>query len=182
MIDPTAPNENTAVHQLQLCDSYGRCARLALAMAMQQSPREQIALFLEWGNVCDAPWAYRSAYADMLRRALREVPLRDVRRAEERAWLDSMGPVIRVYRGCEAGRLRGLSWTTDLDVARGFAVSRRTVNKRPTLVSALIPKDHVLALFLDRQEYEVVVDPRRLRQVTPLQRQAMASPPAHAIS
>jgi len=61
--------------------------------------------------------------------------------------------------------VRGLSWTTDLEVARGFAAGKRGVNRHPTLASAVIPKEHVLALFLSRQEQEVIVDPRRLRQL-----------------
>jgi hypothetical protein len=32
-------------------------------------------------------------------------------------------------------------------------------------VSAYIPKEHVFAVFLDREEHEIAVDPRRLRRL-----------------
>lgn len=151
--------------RLAQCNSYERTHELWLSMVITRSPRERISLYLDWANLCDAPWSYRGDFAEMLRDALKQVPLREVLPLEERAWFDSMGPFIRVYRGCESSRLRGLSWTTDLDVARGFAAGKRCVNDHPTLASAVIPKDHVLALFLNRQEHEVAVDPRRLRQL-----------------
>jgi hypothetical protein len=135
-------------------------------MASAGSPREVVKLYLDWGNACDAPWAYRSAFADMLRRALTQVPLRDVLEEPERAWFDGLGPIIKIYRGCEAGRVRGLSWTTEIGVAESFARGKRWSNDRPTLVSALIPREYILALFLSREEREVVVDPRRLKRVS----------------
>ena len=36
----------------------------------------------------------------------------------------------------------------------------------PTLASAVIPKQHIVGIFLDRNESEVAVDPRRLRKLT----------------
>jgi hypothetical protein len=70
-----------------------------------------------------------------------------------------------VYRGCERGRERGLHWTTDRAVAEKFAGGRRCINPHPTLVQALIPKRHILAVFVNREENEIVVDPRRLRKL-----------------
>jgi len=72
---------------------------------------------------------------------------------------------ITVYRGCEAGRERGLSWTFDPSIATKFAHGKRVPNANPTLVTAVIPKQHVFAVILDRSEKEIVLDPRRLRRV-----------------
>jgi hypothetical protein len=69
-----------------------------------------------------------------------------------------------VWRGCERGRERGLSWTTDRKVAAGFARGMRCRNAVPT-VQAEIPKRHLFGVFVERNESEVAVDPRRLRKL-----------------
>jgi hypothetical protein len=152
--------------RLMLCDSYSRTRELCLAMFAEQNPAARVALFLEWGSCCDAPWAYRGYFARILREALKRVALAELLPADQRAFFDSLEPLINIYRGCESGRVRGLSWTTDIQVARGFAKGKRCINRHPTLVTADIPKEHVFAVFVDRKEAEVVVDPRRLRNVT----------------
>jgi hypothetical protein len=73
--------------------------------------------------------------------------------------------LVPVWRGCERGRERGLSWTTDRAVAEGFALGRRCVNKYPTLVRAEIPKQHIFGVFVSRRESEIALDPRRVRKV-----------------
>ena len=151
--------------QLALCDSYSRARELVTAMTLTRSPRERILLFLEWGNVCDAPWAYRNSFAKLLRESLKQVDLSDVLLAPERAWFSALDPLFKVYRGCEKGRELGLSWTTDLDVAKKFAIGMRCRNQNPTLVTAYIPKEHVFAVHLDRGESEVAIDPRRLKRL-----------------
>jgi len=155
--------------RLMHCNSYDRTRELFYAMVRARTPKERVRLFLEWGNVCDDPWACRSYLAGKLRDALRDVRLRDLLPTPERAWFDALGQLVFVYRGCERGRERGLSWTTDLEVATRFARGQRVFNTRPTLVSAYIPKVHVLGVFLNRSESEVVVDPRRLRRLTALE-------------
>lgn len=69
---------------------------------------------------------------------------------------------------------RGLSWTTDLEKARWFSHRfdhllnpRLGIEKsiRPTVWSAEIPPDGILALFYAQGETEVVVNPRRLRKL-----------------
>jgi hypothetical protein len=46
-----------------------------------------------------------------------------------------------------------------------FAKGKRCINLAPTLVSAQIPKRHVLACFVSRDEREIVPDYGRLRGV-----------------
>jgi hypothetical protein len=93
----------------------------------------RLALFLEWWTVCDAPWKWRSLLAKELRYTLRHVRLVDILSNEARAWFDSLPPEIELYRGCERGRERGLSWTADINVALKFAWGRRCTNHVPTL-------------------------------------------------
>jgi hypothetical protein len=146
---------------LSLADSYSRPTELVYAK--QREPRNRLLLFLTWWPSCDAPWHCRSYLAEMLRRALKQVSLSACLRPDELSWFKSLPAEIEIFRGCEHGRGRGLSWTTDIKVALGFARGKRCINHVPTLMTAKIPKQHVFGVFLGRNESEVAVDPRRLR-------------------
>jgi hypothetical protein len=117
----------------------------------------------------------------LLRGACRTVKLADHLGPEESAFYDALPPVVPIWRGCEFGRARGISWTTDWAIAEKFARGVRCINKWPTLASAKIPKQHIFGIFVRRQESEIAVDFRRLRNVvkTPL---PSLQPPAEANS
>jgi hypothetical protein len=152
--------------QLQMLGSYQRTEAMVYVMLRAPTRADAVKVFLEWGNVCDAPWAWRSLIADILRRSCAQFAIADALDSEARHFYDALPRLIPVWRGCEQGRERGLHWTTDRSVAEGFASGRRCVNERPTLAQAHIPKQHVFAVFVDRQEYEIVLDPRRLRKLS----------------
>jgi hypothetical protein len=125
---------------------------------------DRLRIFLEWGNMCDAPWACRSAIAD----ALRGIPracLAELLESDAHGFYDSLPELVPVWRGCERGRERGLHWTADRAIAEGFARGKRCLNKAPTLARAEIPKEHVFAVFVSRAESEIVLDPKRLRKL-----------------
>jgi hypothetical protein len=124
-----------------------------------------LALFLYHWTRCDAPWCWRTYLAEELRSTLQHVALTDVLGADEREWFTALPDDITIYRGCERGRERGLSWTTDINIASGFAKGKRCINRVPTLMTAIIPKRHVFGVFLERKESELAVDPRRLRRL-----------------
>jgi hypothetical protein len=156
---------------LSQCDSYERAERLAWLMVTLPWQR-RLRVFLEWYCVCDAPWGFRNIYARQLRLACAEVNLSDVLldltdflRPEERTFYIGLPALVPIWRGCERGRERGLSWTTERAVAEGFAKGQRCINEQPTLASAVIPKSHIFGVFCGRGEREVVVDPRRLRKL-----------------
>jgi hypothetical protein len=159
------PEAKTADDRLAWCNSCTRTGQLVLEMSAELSARKRVRLFLDWACLSDAPWWNRSWFSSLLREALKEVRLIDLLDEPERAWFESLGDEIAIYRGCEKGRERGMHWTTDINVAKGFAIGVRCRNRHPTLVSAVIPKQHVLALFLGRRETEIVVDYRRLRRL-----------------
>jgi hypothetical protein len=154
-----------AAKQLGLFDSYERT--VAIVFVMQRAPTavDCLRVFLEWGNMCDAPWWQRSHIADMLRNALRGVRLADVLEPDALSFYNGLPEIVPIWRGCERGRERGLHWTGDRAIAEGFAVGKRCENKMPTLVRADIPKQHIFTVFISRQESEIVIDPRRLRGV-----------------
>jgi hypothetical protein len=159
---------SAADQRLMICNSYERPHQLWMEMLRERTARGRIALFLEWWNVCDAPWAYRGVFTKLLREALKEVALRGMLPKDDRDWFDGLPELIPIYRGGDIARERGLSWTTDENVARGFARGKRCINTFPTLLSAVIPKRHVFAVISGRNEHEIVVDYRRLRQLKEL--------------
>ena len=80
---------DTADERLAMCDSYQRTGQLFYEMAWELgSPHKQVALFLEWGNCCDAPFRWRSYLAEVLRDALKHIRLVDVLDAPERTWFE----------------------------------------------------------------------------------------------
>lgn len=147
-------------------NSWERPTALVLVMCRAPTAADCLRVFLEWGDVCDAPWWERSNIAKSLRRALAEVALADFLDPAARSFYDALPEVVPVWRGCEQGRERGLSWTTDRATAEGFAEGKRIVNKTPTLARAEILKRHILAVFVERQECEIVLDPRHLRRLS----------------
>ena len=87
-------------------------------------------------------------------------------------FFEALPPCVTVWRGCEGGRERGISWTTDQAIATQFAWGKRCINKSMAmLVRAEISKQHIFAVFTRRQESELALDYRRLRKLykaTPL--------------
>jgi hypothetical protein len=154
-----------AEERLLLCSSYQRPGVLLLEMIKEPMPANRLKLFLDYWTVCDAPWPHCAGFKRELRAALAQVRLADVLPPAEREWYANLPLVLDVWRGCELGRERGLSWTTDIAVAKAFARGKRCINRVPTLVHARIPKQHIFGVFLDRRESEIALDPRRVRRV-----------------
>jgi hypothetical protein len=153
-----------ALEYLWKFSSYARTEPMAYLMCCAPALR-RMQIFLEIGNMCDAPWPYRSRIAEDLRAALAKVPLVGLLSPAARSFYEALPDLVPIWRGREAGRERGLHWTIRRALAEDFARGKRCWNRNPTLVSAEIPKQHILAVFVSRDEDEIVVDPRRLRNV-----------------
>ena len=85
--------------------------------------------------------------------------------AEERERLQSLDNPVTIYRGVtsyNARNVKALSWTLDENVARWFA-SR--FGEQGRVYQAQIAKDDILAIFTGRNESEVIVDPKQLREI-----------------
>lgn len=65
---------------------------------------------------------------------------------------------VTVWRGQDlaAGR-QGLSWTTNREVALGYAMGRRTRNETPALYSAVVTWTDIAFACVDRRENEIVL-------------------------
>lgn len=79
--------------------------------------------------------------------------------------------IVTVYRGVtsyNAGNVKALSWTLDQEKAEWFA---HRYGEDGTVYEARISKDHIHALFISRNESEVIVDPKYLTDITIVQNQ-----------
>ena len=68
-----------------------------------------------------------------------------------------------VYRGCLPFLKRGMSWSTDPDIARTFASGKMRGRSVGCVFSAEVPPSRILAMIETRTECEVVLDTRGLQ-------------------
>ncbi len=81
---------------------------------------------------------------------------------EERGLFQSLDDVVTVYRGVtsyNAQNVKALSWTLNREVAEWFA---HRFGQNGTVYEAQVKKENIYAVFLGRNEEEVIVDPERL--------------------
>ena len=85
----------------------------------------------------------------------------------ERTQLDALADPVTVYRGVtnyNAKNIRALSWTLDYDTAVWFA---HRFGEDGMVYQAQIKKEHIFALLTGRNESEVVLDPKYLKDIAP---------------
>lgn len=88
---------------------------------------------------------------------------------QERNRLDGLEDTVTVYRGVRSARSDGISamsWTLDKDTAVWFA---NRYGRQGKVYEAKIEKKHIHALFLGRNESEVILDPKYLTDITQVQ-------------
>ena len=120
-------------------------------------------VFLRAWPSCDATWHLRR---DLLRLLRSQSSVRDFFDADGAAFFDGLPDPVIIYRGCSRARVRSISWTTDREVAAGFTRGHRGVRVPDSVVAqAALPKEAVFAVFTDRNESEMLVDPRRLQKL-----------------
>lgn len=81
---------------------------------------------------------------------------------EERKVLQDMPQQVQLFRGCSIEeynkQVYGSSWTTERSVADFFAWRFDKQDSSRCVVSCIIDKAQVLAVFMERNEHEVVAD------------------------
>lgn len=76
---------------------------------------------------------------------------------EEDEFLRSLPDNVVIYRGCQKGlNQKGLSWTLKRDKAKFFA---NRLGKRGIVLQRTISREQIVAVFLGRNEWEVVWKP-----------------------
>jgi hypothetical protein len=79
-------------------------------------------------------------------------------RPPESDFYRSLPDRLKVWRGTDADRAPGLSWTLELHVAQGFARGHRFIfNKKPGILGATINKADIALASNVRDEHEVVL-------------------------
>ena len=89
----------------------------------------------------------------------------DCMEPEARRFYDSLPPMITLFRGGDRQSGKGLSWTLDIETAKGFAQGHRGLfNPNPTIFTARVRKSSIAFCCVDREESECVLfrPPRRL--------------------
>jgi hypothetical protein len=138
-----------------------------LRLVERQPSRVFWPAFIEgWPN-CDATWLCQRELLKLLRAHHAEDPGPGYLPGDCREFFDGLPDPVEVFRGCSRPRIQGASWTTNRAVAEGFARGHRGIRvPDPVIASAVIPKEVIFAAFTDRQESEIVLDPRRLAKLS----------------
>lgn len=78
--------------------------------------------------------------------------------------INHLPDIVTVYRGLQRNsKLKGMSWTLDLEVAKWFA---NRFGHNGLVYQAMVQKKDILAYFDGRNEKEIIVDPKRLSEIT----------------
>lgn len=126
---------------------------------------------LGW-NTCDDTWAHRGDLLNLMRRHGSGEPFLH---GDAGALYRRLEDDVTLHRGCSADRVRGISWTTDPKIAATFARGHRGIPvPRAVIARAIVPKTAIFTVATERNESELIIDPRRLRQlvITPFDRGA----------
>ena len=76
---------------------------------------------------------------------------------EEQAAFNNLPDCLTVYRGCYPLNKWGYSWTPSETIAKSFPfLNRYRQQGLPILVKALVKKENIKAIKLDREELEVI--------------------------
>lgn len=144
-------------------DSATRVAAMIRALSTVSRPVFW-KVFLSVWNVCDDTWSHRAEILKLLRL---HAPCRPFMGEEDAAFFDSLPAVVTIFRGTTRVRVRGLSWTTEPRIAFDFAGGHRGIRlPEPVIAEARIAREAVLAVATERQESELLIDPKALRSLT----------------
>lgn len=97
--------------------------------------------------------------------------LYDEMNSMEQKTYDELPELVEIYRGCnrfEREKDQGQSWTSDLDTAKYFAwfySDKYKEDNDRVVLKATIPKDGIYAYIGRNNEFEFVIEPKKLLNV-----------------
>lgn len=125
-------------------------------------------VFHETWSGCDDTWDLQDDLMEAIELHLETSPI-DFLDQEAREFYSSLPDRITIYRGCSRSRIHAVSWTTDLEVAKGFAKGHRGISvPDAVLMTAKIRKSDIITVIQDRDESEIIIDPCSLRYLREL--------------
>jgi hypothetical protein len=153
-------------------DSHTRCGAM-VRLLVGRAPEVFWPALRDVWPTCDDTWKWKNFLLDlMLTQEIRPPNL------ERMKW------PMRIYRGCTRARVRGLSWSTDRKVAEKYARGHRRIRvPDPVIAEAVVEREAVfIALQHERNESELLVDPRRLRKLIVRDWRAAETPSKPAVT
>lgn len=115
---------------------------------------------LGWSELDDI-WGWRKPFKQLLKE---RPPAALYLEGADKAFYDELPELITVHRGGSCFKVRGLAWTTDLSVAESFARGHRGITvPYAAIATAKVPKEAIYTVSMQRQEFEIVLNWRRLR-------------------
>ena len=124
-------------------------------------------VFHETWRSCDDTYNVRNRLLKVLATRDAESRSTDYLAEGARAFLEGLPNPFVAFRGCCKKRVMGLSWTTSEGIAEAYARGHRgAVPSSGCLVTASVPKSAVYGVYLDGEEAELVINPRRTRLTT----------------
>jgi hypothetical protein len=162
------------INKILLMVSSAERAEVMLALTRRQRAEVLWPVFFENWSHCDDTWYLRDDLLGQLQRFEDEAPGVEFLSAEARAAYDALPDPVKVFRGCSRERVMAVTWTTDREIATGFAHGHRLIEvSAPVITSGLVPKQAVYGVCIDRGESDVILDPQ---YVYDLALDAVASP------
>lgn len=146
---------NEALH---FADSYARLPTLLSLAPPEDSPDGK---WRHWFSVLGREWSVCDNVG-LHAEELRDVFLdhrnqwAQLMTARARAAWNSIPGTLKIFRGCGPNNRLGLSWTTNRETAARFPMLMRYRQDEPLLLTAIVPKERIIALILNRDESEVI--------------------------
>jgi hypothetical protein len=147
---------------IEYAHMFGSAMRLpALLKLLADAPPAVFwKVFLRQWPGLDGTWAHRDVLLDLVRRNALAASPRAFFDENQAAFYVSLSATVMVYRGSSTERAGGLAWTTSRAMAENFARGHRGLPvPDPVIVATKVPRDAILAVFIERDEAEVVIDP-----------------------
>jgi hypothetical protein len=135
-----------------MASSYNRL-KTALSLRSRMQPDEWLRLLGEMWSCCDNIGIYRLRLRSLVGT---DGPIREMMNAAEHAAYFALPDTVTVFRGCGPNNMLGASWTTDRRVAERFPFQHRYRTSDPILVTGRVKKRNILAVKLDREEFEII--------------------------
>jgi hypothetical protein len=143
--------------ELKYCDSYSRLPTL-LNIAWRMDNSDWLTLLGDMWSICDNLGLYIDDWFDTpFGDRQEDCPIVEMMTPDELAAYEALPSICTVYRGCYKINKRGLSWSLSRQVAERFpTLNRYCQQDQPLLVKAVVKKEKIAAVKLDRNETEII--------------------------